>query len=112
MTEVDVVSLIGGVIAVLAVVAPILVSKYSQLANALSIIQSFLDLLQTYGKAIADGTITEVEYTEIGKEFVTVAKVTSLDKTIQAKIPGLEQDMIDSAVNITKIAGTLIENRK
>lgn len=100
MTDVNVLYLIGGVAASIAAFAPILVKKYAQLANAISIVQSFLDLLRTYGKAIADGTISDDECMNIGKDFIALAKVTSLDKTIQAEIPGLEQNMVDSSVSV------------
>ena len=108
---VDVTSLVEGVIAIIAVVGPIAVAKIkdSRISNAVSIVQSFLDLLRTYGKAIADGTITEEEYAQIGKEFVAVAKVTSLDKTIEAEIPGLEQATVDATVNVVKAVSSFTQ---
>lgn len=95
MTEV--MSLIEGAITILVVVTPFIVAKYKEASYAISIVQSFLDLLRVYGKAIADGTVTDEEFKNIGKEFVAVAKVTSFDKTISAEIPGLETFTDDAA---------------
>ncbi len=105
----DVLSLIEGAIAILLAISPIIVAKYKEAIYAISIVQSFLDLLRVYAKAIADGTVTDDEYKDIGKEFVTVAKVTSFDKTITAEIPGLEQATVDAAVNVVNAAGQLVQ---
>jgi len=101
MTEV--LQLIEAGIAVLLAVSPIIVVKYKDAAYALSIVQSFLDLLRNYGEAIADGNLTDKEYMEIGKSFVSLAAVTHFDTTIKAEIAGLDQSTVDTAVNVVNV---------
>jgi len=101
MTEV--LQLIEASIAVLLAVSPIIVAKYKDAANAISIVQSFLDLLRNYGKAVADGNLTDQEYIEIGKSFVSLAAVTHFDTTIKAEIAGLDQNTVDKAVNLAQV---------
>ena len=99
----DILQLIEAGIAVLLAVSPIIVVKYKDAAYALSVVQSFLDLLRNYGKAIADGNLTDSEYMEIGKSFVNLAAITHFDTTIKAEITGLDQTTVDKAVNVVNV---------
>ena len=104
----DVLSIIEGAIAILVVVAPIIVAKYKEAANAVSIVQSFLDILVVYGVARADGEITNEEKIKIADAFIVVAKVTSLDKTIAAEIP-IPQDAVDGTVKIVEAVAPIVD---
>jgi hypothetical protein len=100
----EVISLIEAGVAVLLAVSPIIISQYGKAKNAISIVQSFLDLLKVYGQSILDGTITNEEKIKIADAFIAVATVTHFDKTITATIDTIDQDTVDKAVNIVNAA--------
>jgi len=52
----------------------------------LTLLRAVLSLLGDYYDKIRDGTITDEEYIEIGKDFVAVAKLVDADAGIPATI--------------------------
>ena len=76
--------LIVSIIAILGVVGTYITSKTGQ--QYLTLIRAVLSLLGDYYDKIRDGTLTEEEYAEIGKDFVAVAKLVDADSGIPATI--------------------------
>lgn len=76
--------LIVSIIAILGVVGTYITSSTGK--QYLTLIRAVLSLLGDYYDKIRDGTITDEEYMEIGKDFVAVAKLVDADAGVPATI--------------------------
>lgn len=103
----DVLTLVEGGIAVLLAISPIIVAKYKDAAYAISVVQSFLDIVRVYGSAILDGSITDDEKIKIADAFIAVASVTHFDKLVNATIPTIDDETVRKAVKTIESASEL-----
>jgi len=109
MTEV--LDLVIGLISMLAVSGPIIIYKFKQAEYYLSVIQSFLDLIQVTGAAGKDGVYTDDEALRIGRACIVLMQVTHLDKTIATEIPNVTQGDINNAVAAVTIGSKIAESK-
>lgn len=82
--NIDFVSLIAGIIAIIGVIGTFI--KSAEAKRYLGAVQMSLDVVGEYLRSNADGVFTEEEYNAIGKKFVAVAKQINNDTTIPVEI--------------------------
>ena len=100
----DVLTLLAGIIAIVAAVAPVIVAKFkdAKVSYILSIVQNFLDLLQVAGITLAEitaGTVTDAQKLKLADAFIAFLVAIHFDKTIDAEINLIP---VNSAVNVVE----------
>jgi dissimilatory sulfite reductase (desulfoviridin) alpha/beta subunit len=111
---VDIVNIIEGIVSAFIIISPILVQKFYQYKEAISVVQNFLDLLQVTGitlKQVTAGTVTDEQKLKLANAMITFSTAIHLDKTVNAEIKGISQSDIDQAVATVKVVEPLVESK-
>lgn len=82
--ELDVVTILGAVMAIITVITPFLAKYYYQISLYLTVIKQMMSIVSTYITASKDGKYEDSEKIALADEIILLAKFVNENKLIPA----------------------------